>query len=68
MDNGPTFGCSFGHEGKGISDLFVICGIDIFTDQEISSYCMVGGSIICLGHVEMQFSRFDCGHGWCGWW
>ena len=37
VDGSPTLGCSFSHEGEGISNLFVICGIDIFVDQEISS-------------------------------
>ena len=32
----PTFGCSFSHEGEGVSDLFVIGGIDVFVYEEIS--------------------------------
>ena len=32
----PAFGCSFSHEGEGVSDLFVIGGIDIFVYEEIS--------------------------------
>ena len=36
LDSCPTFGCSFGHEGEGISNLLVVSGIDIFVDQEVS--------------------------------
>ena len=32
----PTFGCSFCHEGEGISDLFVVSGVDIFVYEEVS--------------------------------
>ena len=35
-DSGLTFCHSFSHEGEGISDLFVIGGINIFVDQEVS--------------------------------
>ena len=34
-DSSPAFGCSFSHEGEGVSDLFVIGGIDIFVYEEI---------------------------------
>ena len=36
-DSGPAFGCSFSHEGEGISDLFVIGGVDVFVYQEVGS-------------------------------
>ena len=32
----PAFGCSFSHEGEGVSNLFVIGGIDIFVYEKIS--------------------------------
>ena len=35
-DSGPAFGCSFSHEGKGISNFLVIRGVNIFVDEEIS--------------------------------
>ena len=35
-DSYPAFCSSFSHKGDGISDLFIICGIDIFVDQEVS--------------------------------
>ena len=37
MDSSPTFGHSFSHEGEGVSNLFIVCGIDVLVDQEISS-------------------------------
>ena len=37
VDSGPALGCSFSHEGKSISDLFIVRRVDIFVDQEISS-------------------------------
>ena len=33
----PTLGCSFGHEGEGISDLFIVSGINVFVYKEIRS-------------------------------
>ena len=73
-DSSPTFGCSFGHEGEGVSDLFVVGGVDVFVYEEISpdrvQPVLSGGrrSVICFGHVETEFSGFDRGHGWGGWW
>ena len=37
MNGSPALGCSFSHEGEGVSDLFVIGGIDVFVYKEISS-------------------------------
>ena len=36
LNGSPAFGCSFSHEGEGVSDLFVIGGINIFVYEEIS--------------------------------
>ena len=36
-NSGPAFGCSFCHEGEGISDLLVISGINVFVYEEVSS-------------------------------
>ena len=33
----PAFGCSFCHEGEGISDLLVVGGINVFVYEEVSS-------------------------------
>ena len=68
----PTFGCSFSHEGEGVSDLFVVGGIDIFVSKEICPNCVQpilgrgGGPVVCFGCVETEFSGFYRGHGW--WW
>ena len=35
MDSGPTFGCSFRHEGESVSNLFVIGRINILVYKEI---------------------------------
>ena len=37
MDSGLAFGCSFSHEGKGISNFLIVHGVNIFVDKEISS-------------------------------
>ena len=34
---GPAFGCSFCHEGEGISDLFVVCRVDVCVNEQIGS-------------------------------
>ena len=74
MNSSPALGCSFSHEGEGVSDLLVVSGIDVFVYEEISSdrvqpVLRCGGrSVICLGCVKAKFSGFDQGHGWCGWW
>ena len=37
LNSGPALGCSFSHEGEDVSNLFIICGVDIFVDEEIGS-------------------------------
>ena len=33
----PAFGCSFCHEGEGVSDLFVVGGVDVFVYKKVGS-------------------------------
>ena len=60
----PALGCSFSHEGEGISDLFIVDGINVFVYEEISSdgvqpvFCCGGSSVVCFGHVQTEFSGF----------
>ena len=65
MNCSPALGCSFSHEGEGVSDLFVVGGINIFVYEEISPdqvqpvLCCGGRSVVCLGCVKAKFSGFD---------
>ena len=65
MNGSPALGCSFCHEGEGISDFFIVGGIDIFVYEKVSSdrvqpvFRHGGGSIVCLGRIKTEFCGFD---------
>ena len=64
MNGSPALGCSFSHEGEGVSDLFIVGGINIFVYEEICSdrvqpvFRCGGSSVVCFGHVQTEFSGF----------